>query len=100
MQPAEEIINTQKISPETHYMFQGNEEQEQKDSYFEAHNARRKSQEDAKILRNRIALLKLEESKIKKKINDTKAKAKEVSQIQERNDCANKIKEDVLVLNR
>jgi hypothetical protein len=97
MQSDQTAIKSQQFSPEMHYMFQDVEDQTQKDSYFEAHNARKKVQEDAKILRNRIALLKSEESKVRKKIDDTKVKAKEVSQIQERNNEAIKKRDEVLI---
>lgn len=46
---------------------------------------KKKAQDDAKLLANRIALLKLEEKKAWKKIQDTKKKAEQVIQIRERN---------------
>jgi hypothetical protein len=46
---------------------------------------KKKAQDDAKLLANRIALLKLEEKKAWKKIQETKKKAEQVIQIRERN---------------
>jgi len=40
--------------------------------------ARKRADEDAKLLANRIALLKLEERKAWKKIDETKTKAKRI----------------------
>ena len=42
---------------------------------------KKKAAEDAKLLANRIALLKLEEKKAWKKIEETKRKADQVNQI-------------------
>lgn len=98
MQSDKAMLKSQQFSPDTNNLFQDVEDQLQKASYLEAHNARKKVQEDAKILRNRIALLKTEESKVRKKIDDTKTKAKEVSQIQERNLEALKKKDEVTIL--
>ena len=46
---------------------------------------KKKAQDDAKLLANRIALLKLEEKKAWKKIEETKRKADQVMKIRERN---------------
>ena len=47
---------------------------------------RKRAEEDAKILANRIALLKLEEQKTWKKIEETKNKARQVIQQRKRNE--------------
>ena len=89
-----EQIRFNQFSPESTNLIQQVEDPFQKQNYLEAHNARKKAQEDATILRNRIALLKSEEGKVKRKIDDTKNKAKEITIIQERNNEAIKKKED------
>lgn len=48
--------------------------------------ARRKAEEDSRLLANRIALLKLEERKAWKKIEETKKKAKQIINDQKRNE--------------
>ena len=47
---------------------------------------KKKAADDAKLLANRIALLKLEEGKAWKKIEETKRKAEQVMKIRQRND--------------
>jgi len=47
---------------------------------------KKKAADDAKLLANRIALLKLEEKKAWKKIEETKRKAEQVMKIRQRND--------------
>ena len=47
---------------------------------------KKKAAEDAKLLANRIALLKLEEKKAWKKIEETKRKAEQVTKIRQRNE--------------
>ena len=42
---------------------------------------RKKAEDDVKLLQNRITLLKLEEKKAWKKIEDTKKKAREIMQV-------------------
>ena len=46
---------------------------------------KKKAADDAKLLANRIALLKLEEKKAWKKIEETKKKAEQVMKIRDRN---------------
>ena len=46
---------------------------------------KKRAKDDAKLLANRIALLKLEEKKAWKKIQETKKKAEQVIKIRERN---------------
>jgi len=46
---------------------------------------RKKAEEDAQLLANRIALLQLEEKKAMKKIEETKKKAKEIIELKNRN---------------
>ena len=48
--------------------------------------ARKQAEEDAKLLANRIALLKQEEIKTAKKIEETKAKALEIYQLKLQNE--------------
>ena len=47
---------------------------------------KKKAAEDARLLANRIALLKLEEKKAWKKIEETKKKAEQVMNARERNE--------------
>jgi len=47
--------------------------------------SRKRAQEDVKLLANRIALLKQEEKKAWKKIEDTKKKATDIVQVRQRN---------------
>ena len=47
--------------------------------------ARQRADEDAKLLENRIKLLKQEESKARKKINETKKRAKDIVSTKKRN---------------
>lgn len=49
-------------------------------------NNKKKAADDAKLLANRIALLKLEEKKAWKKIEETRKKAIQVQTIRERNE--------------
>jgi len=46
---------------------------------------RKKAEEDAQLLANRISLLKLEEKKALKKIEETRKKAKEIMELKQRN---------------
>lgn len=56
---------------------------------------KKKAADDAKLLANRIALLKMEEKKAWKKIEETKKKADQVIKIRERNNEDRKRKEDL-----
>jgi len=47
--------------------------------------SRKRAQEDVKLLANRIALLKQEEQKAWKKIEDTKKKANDIINVRQRN---------------
>ncbi len=47
---------------------------------------KKKAADDAKLLANRIALLKMEEKKAWKKIQETKRKAEQVMQVRQRNE--------------
>lgn len=49
-------------------------------------NNKKKAADDAKLLANRIALLKLEEKKAWKKIEETRKKAVQVQSIRQRNE--------------
>lgn len=46
---------------------------------------RKKAEEDALLLQNRIKLLQLEEKKAMKKIEETKKKAQEIQELKQRN---------------
>lgn len=70
-------------------------------SLLEAKKARKQADEDARLLANRIALLKQEEQKAWKKIEDTRKRAKEIMDVRARNqeiqrqrDEARKLKEE------
>ena len=52
---------------------------------MEAKLLKKKIEEDAKLLENRIALLEMEEKKSKKKIEETKQKAEEIKMLKLRN---------------
>ena len=56
---------------------------------------KKKAADDAKLLANRIALLKLEEKKAWKKIEETKRKAEQVMKIRQRNDEDRRRKDDL-----
>jgi hypothetical protein len=60
----------------------------------EARQTRKRTEEDAKLLANRIALLKQEEAKAWKKIEETRKKAKEIMDTRTRNLEQQKRKED------
>ena len=47
---------------------------------------KKKAADDAKLLANRIALLKMEEKKAWKKIQETKRKAEQVMEVRQRNE--------------
>jgi len=51
--------------------------------------SRKKASEDVKILANRIALLKAEEDKAWKKIEETKKKAQDILEVRQRNNVNN-----------
>lgn len=57
---------------------------------------RKKAEEDAQLLANRIALLQLEEKRAMKKIEETKKKAKEIMDLKNRNVQKQIEKEQVL----
>ena len=56
---------------------------------------RKKAEEDAQLLANRIALLQLEEKRAMKKIEETKTKAQEIMELKTRNLQIQKEKERV-----
>lgn len=61
----------------------------------EAKKARKKMEEDARLLANRIALLENEEKKALKKIHETKKKAEEITTLKQRNKEINTQKQSV-----
>ena len=58
-------------------------------------HGKKKAAEDARLLANRIALLKLEEKKTWKKIEETKRKAEQVMHIRQRNEQDRSRKDDL-----
>ena len=58
-------------------------------------HGKKKAAEDARLLANRIALLKLEEKKAWKKIEETKRKAEQVMHIRQRNEQDRSRKDDL-----
>ena len=67
---------------------------------LESKMMRKKAEEDAQLLANRIALLQMEEKKAMKKIDETKKKAHEIIVLKERNLQKEKEKEKVILLIR
>ncbi len=61
----------------------------------EAKKARKKMEDDAKLLANRIALLESEEKRALKKIQETKKKAEEIMSLKQRNKAINAEKKNV-----
>jgi len=53
---------------------------------YESKMARKKAEDDAKLIQNRIALLREEEAKAKKKIEETKKRANEILELKRRNE--------------
>jgi hypothetical protein len=62
---------------------------------LESKAMRKKAEEDALLLQNRIKLLQLEEKKAMKKIDETKKKAQEIQELKQRNFEAQMQKEEV-----
>ncbi len=58
---------------------------------------RKKAEEDAQLLANRIALLQLEEKRAMKKIEETKKKAKEIMELKNRNLQIQREKDEVKI---
>mmetsp|Transcript_6541 Transcript_6541/g.10509 ORF Transcript_6541/g.10509 Transcript_6541/m.10509 type:complete len:137 (-) Transcript_6541:473-883(-) len=71
------------------------EEQEITGALVASRQNKKKAADDAKLLANRIALLKLEEKKAWKKIEETKKKAEQVMKIRERNEADRRRKDDL-----
>lgn len=67
---------------------------------LESRALRKKAEEDATLLANRIALLQLEEKKALKKIEETRKKAQEILEVKKRNIEAQKQKEEVYCKNQ
>lgn len=63
---------------------------------MESKALRKKAQDDARLLQNRIQLLLLEEKKALKKIEETEKKAKEIQDLKQRNFEMQMRKEEVL----
>lgn len=66
---------------------------------IEAKQARKKVEEDALLLANRIALLEVEDKKAQKKIQETRKKAQEIMDLKARNKESEQKKEDVKTIN-
>jgi len=62
---------------------------------LESKMIRKKAEEDAQLLANRIALLQLEEKKAMKKIEETKKKAQEIMDLKNRNSQIQREKEEL-----
>ena len=58
---------------------------DERERFVEAKGLRKQADEDAKILANRIALLKSEEQKAWKKIEETRKRAREIMEVRQRN---------------
>lgn len=65
-----------------------------KQKLLEAKLARKKVEEDAQLLANRIALLEVEDKKAQKKIEDTRKKAQEIMDLKARNKETEKQKQE------
>ena len=72
-----------------------NDSQELDIKFLDSRKIRKKAEEDAQLLANRIALLELEEKKALKKIEETRKKAKEILQNKLRNQEIQKQREEV-----
>lgn len=72
-----------------------NDSQELDIKFLDSRKIRKKAEEDAQLLANRIALLELEEKKALKKIEETRKKAKEILQNKIRNQEIQKQREEV-----
>ncbi len=70
---------------------------EEKERLIEAHLARKKVEEDALLLANRIALLEAEDKKINKKIEETRKKALEIRDLKLRNKDTEQMKKEVFL---
>ena len=67
-------------------MFQPDDDMETlKEKLRQAKLARKRADEDAKLLSNRIKLLQNEESKARKKIDETKKRANDIIKMRKRN---------------
>ena len=80
--PLEEDGQQQQFYEEDYY----DEEQEVTGALVATRQNKKKAADDAKLLANRIALLKLEEKKAWKKIEETKRKADQVRIVRDRNE--------------
>ena len=62
--------------------------------YINNRQSRKQAEEDARLLQNRITLLRLEEKKAWKKIEETKKKAKDIMVLKQRNQENQRIKDE------
>jgi len=67
------------------YSENGGDDSSYRTQLLESKMVRKKAEEDAQLLANRIALLQLEEKRAMKKIEETKKKAKEIMELKNRN---------------
>jgi hypothetical protein len=74
------------------------EDLELRQKLLESKIARKKTEEDSKVLLNRLQLLKNEEQKAWKKIEETKRKALEIMKVKQRNAEIIRKKQDVICL--
>jgi len=77
------------------YSENGGEDSTYRTQLLESKMIRKKAEEDAQLLANRIALLQLEEKRAMKKIEETKKKAKEIMELKNRNLQAQREKEEL-----
>jgi hypothetical protein len=64
------------------------------EKYANNRQSRKQAEEDARLLQNRIMLLRLEEKKAWKKIEETKKKAKDIMGLKQRNQENQRLKEE------
>lgn len=102
--PQEEQLAHQMEQPNGHPLDEENqqEEQQQEGQYMTISNAlagqrasKKRAEDDVKLLANRLALLKLEEKKAWKKIEETKKKATEIMHVRIRNQENKQFKDDL-----
>ena len=66
---------------------------EERNNFFESKKLRKRAEEDATLLSNRISLLKQEEAKAWKKIEETRKRAKEIEDARKRHEQEKRLKQ-------
>ena len=82
----EQYADGQQYYEQHPYGYEEYQEEEVTGALKETRMNKKKAADDAKLLANRIALLKMEEKKAWKKIQETKRKAEQVMQVRQRNE--------------